>query len=128
VVAGDQPAQVVSGHLRPLGIPFDSDVVSVVAEASELVGNAARGNAAFLLHDDGADPDDAVAYLERWGLLPHNRAAKAVEFLTDPVWRAYGFCYIDGLRLCRRFVSGDPARFERLITEQLLPADLASAA
>ena len=28
--------------------------------------------------------DDVVAYVERWGLLPRARAAKAVEFLTDP--------------------------------------------
>jgi hypothetical protein len=27
--------------------------------------------------------------------------------------------------LCRRFVNGDPSRFERLISEQLVPADLA---
>jgi hypothetical protein len=50
-----------------------------------------------------------------------------VEFITDPTWRAYGFCYTEGLRLCRQFVGGDPARFERLITEQLLPSDLTAA-
>ena len=46
--------------------------------------------------------DDAVAYLERWGLLPRARAEKAVEFLTDPTWRAYISCYVEGLPLCRR--------------------------
>jgi hypothetical protein len=51
-----------------------------------------------------------------------------VEFQTDPVWRSYIFCYIDGLRLCRSYVDGDPVRFERLITEQLVPEDLAAAA
>ena len=86
-----------------------------------------RGNVALLLHVDGASEDDAIAYAERWGLLPRNRAAKVVQFQTDPTWRAYIFCYIDGLRLCRRFVDGDPARFERLITEALLPDDLAAA-
>jgi hypothetical protein len=30
--------------------------------------------------------------------------------------------------MCRAWVDGDPTRFERLITEQVLPADLASAA
>jgi hypothetical protein len=30
------------------------------------------------------------------------------------------------LPLCRRYVGGDPARFERLITEQLTPAQLDS--
>jgi hypothetical protein len=50
-----------------------------------------------------------------------------VQFLTDPTWRAYIHCYVDGLPLCRRFVGGDPARFERLISEQLVPADLEAA-
>jgi hypothetical protein len=52
------------------------------------------------------------------------RAAKAVQFLVDPTWRAYVFCYIEGLRLTRSYVGGDPARFERLITDQVVPSDL----
>ena len=51
-----------------------------------------------------------------------------MEFLTDPTWRAYIYCYVEGLPLCRRFVAGDPARFERLLSEQLIPADLAAGA
>ena len=82
--------------------------------------------AALLLHEDGAEVDDAVSYLERWSLLSQARASKAVEFLTDPTWRAYMTCYVEGLPLCRRFVAGDPAQFRRLITEQLTPGDLAS--
>jgi hypothetical protein len=127
VIVPDGRHQLVAEHLRPLGIPYDVEVATAVAEAGELLGNAVRGNVALLLHDDGASEDHAVAYAERWGLLPRNRAQKVVQFQTDPTWRAYIFCYIDGLRLCRRFVGGDPARFERLITESLLPDDLAAA-
>jgi hypothetical protein len=50
-----------------------------------------------------------------------------VEFLTDPTWRAYAFCYIEGVRRCRAYVGGDAARFERLITEQIVPSDLVAA-
>jgi hypothetical protein len=32
--------------------------------------------------------------------------------------------YTDGYDLCRDFVGGDPARFKRLLAEQLTPADL----
>jgi hypothetical protein len=46
--------------------------------------------------------------------------------MTDPTWRAYGHCYTEGLALCRAWVDGDPARFERLVTDQFLPADLAA--
>ena len=119
--------EVIASHLRPLGIRYDAEIAAAVSEASELLGNAVRGNVSFLLHVDGADVDDAIAYAERFALLPRNRAEKVVQFQTDPTWRAYVFCYIDGLRLCRSFVAGDPARFERLISEALLPSDLAAA-
>ena len=72
-------------------------------------------------------PDDAVAYAERWALLPPARAEKVVQFQTDPTWRAYIFCYVEGLPLCRSFIAGDPTRFERLLTEQLTPDQLDGA-
>ena len=50
-----------------------------------------------------------------------------MSFLTDATWRAYSHCYTEGLRLCRSYVAGDPSRFERLITEQMLPEDLVTA-
>jgi hypothetical protein len=123
VVMGRRPEATVAEHLRPLGLPYDEEVVARVAEAGEALGRV-RGNAALLLHEDGVDRDEAVAYVERWALLPRARAEKTVDFLTDPTWRAYMTCYVEGLPRCRRFVDGDAARFERLITEQLVPADL----
>ncbi len=123
VVAGERPEPMIGGHLRPLGIRYDADVIAEIATAGEVLA-AVRGNAALLLHEDRADADTAAAYLERWALLSPDRARKAVEFLTDPTWRAYITCYIEGVALCRRYVAGDPARFERLISEQLIPADL----
>jgi hypothetical protein len=127
VVFGRRPEPTVAEHLRPLGIRYDADVAAQVTQAAEVLGWV-RSNAAILLHEHGRSLDDTVAYLERWALLPPDRAAKAAQFLTDPTWRAYSHCYTEGLRLCRAFVDGDPARFGRLVTEQLLPADLAAAA
>ncbi len=125
VLLGDRPEPVLADHLRPLGVPYDAEVVAAVATAGETIA-AVRGNVALLLHEYGADQDEAVAYAERWALLAKPRAEKMVAFLTDPTWRAYISCYVEGLPLCRRFVAGDPARFERLLTEQLTPADLAA--
>ena len=123
VVLGPRPEPVVAGHLRPLGIRYDAEVIAAVSEAGEALG-AVRGNAAWRLHAEGADPDTVIDEVARWGLLPRARAVKAVEFLLHPTWRAYVTCYVEGLPLCRRFVAGDPARFARLVTEQLVPADL----
>ncbi|MGH9216990.1 MAG: DUF885 domain-containing protein [Acidimicrobiales bacterium] len=127
VVVGRRPESVVAEHLRPLGIRYDAEVAAAVAESAEAL-TWVRSNAAIYLHDGGWPVEDVVAYLERWALLPRNRAEKAASFLTDPTWRAYSHCYTEGLRLCRAYVDADPARFERLVTEQLLPADLAGAA
>jgi hypothetical protein len=126
VIVGRRPEPVLAEHLHPLGIRYDTDVVAEVAEASEALG-AVRGNAAILLHEQGRPAEEVVDYVARWAMMGRPRAEKAVEFLTDQTWRAYMFCYIEGLRRCRAFVGGDPARFSRLLSEQLIPADLDSA-
>ncbi|MEI7859138.1 MAG: hypothetical protein WCI26_04830 [Acidimicrobiales bacterium] len=124
VAWGRNPEARVAEHMAPLGIHYDAEVVAAVADAGEALG-AVRTNAAFRLHEDGADPDTVIDEVARWGLLPRDRAAKAVEFLTHPTWRAYLTCYVEGFPLCRAFTAGDPARFERLLAEQLTPSDLA---
>jgi hypothetical protein len=127
VVVGPRPEPFAAAHLRPLGISYDAEVVAAVAEAGEALG-AVRQNAALTLHEDGGSVDDAVDELERWALLPRKRAQQSVRFLTDPTWRAYISTYVEGLPRCRAFVGGDPDRFERLLTEQLIPDDLVAAA
>lgn len=123
---GPHHEPVLAEILRPLGIRYDTEVVAAVGAAAEAIGSV-RGNAALLVHDRGRPVDDAVAELERWGLQTRDRATKAMAFLTHPTWRAYIFCYVAGLPLCRGFVGGDPARFERLLSEQFVPADLVAA-
>jgi hypothetical protein len=123
VVLGTRPEAVEAEHLRPLGIPFDPDVVAVVRKAAEAL-DGVRANAAFRLWEDRADPDTVTDEVARWGLTTRARAAKQVEFLLHPTWRAYISCYVEGLPLCRAFVGGDPSRFARLVTEQLTPQDL----
>lgn len=123
VVMGPRPEPLLAEHLRALGIRYDADVAAAVTRVGEALGWV-RSNAAILLHEHQRSADDVIAYLERWALMPHDRATKAASFMTDPTWRAYSHCYTEGLKLCRAFVGNDPARFERLVTEQLLPADL----
>jgi hypothetical protein len=123
IVLGPRPEMVVVEHLRPLGISYDPDVVAVVRAAAEAL-DGVRANAAFRLWEDRADPETVIDETVRWGLTTRARAAKQVEFLQHPLWRAYISCYVEGLPLCRAFVAGDPVRFARLITEQLTPQDL----
>ena len=127
VVMGERPEPAVAGHLRPLGIRYDAEVAAAVAQSGEDLGWV-RANAAFLLHEDGAPADEVVDYMARWSLTTRERAEKSVAFLLDPTWRAYVTCYVEGFRLCRAYVGGDPGRFSRLISEQLVPADLSLSA
>ena len=122
---GPHHEPVLAELLHPLGIRYDTEVVAAVASAGEALA-AVRGNAALLLHDRGRPEEEAVGELVQWGLLSPERATKSLSFLTHPTWRAYIFCYVAGLPLCRGFVGGDPARFTRLLTEQFIPADLAA--
>ena len=126
VIVGERPEATIAEHFKPLGIAYDPDVVAAVSRAGEAL-NAVRGNVGWLLHEEGRPEDECVEYAMRWSLLPRARAEKMVQFMTDPTWRAYISCYVEGLPLCRAFVAGDPRRFERLLTEQLIPADLVAA-
>jgi hypothetical protein len=77
-----------------------------------------------MLYEDGASEDDGLEYLRHWALMSERRANQALRFITDPMWRSYVTTYADGYRVCRDWVGGDPARFKRLLTEQLTPGDL----
>jgi hypothetical protein len=90
--------------------------------------NTVRQNAAILLHDRGADPEDVVAYQQRWAMSSEEQARQRMRFLTDPLWRAYTSTYVEGDRLLRPWLAarspGTTAlqRFQRLLDEPLTPA------
>ncbi len=116
-------AEVLDG----IGPTFDPDLAEELEVASRPLG-AVRQNAAILLHDRGADPDEVVGYLQRWSLLGEDQARQRMRFLTDPLWRAYTSTYVEGERLLRPWLEtrepGTSAltRFQRLLDEPLTPA------
>lgn len=127
VMLGDDETRIVGEIVRSCGARHDDDVIDAAAALGEM-SSRVRGNLGILLHDEQMPIDEVIAYAERWLLVDHARAAKSVEFMTDPTWRAYISCYVEGLPLCRTFVGGDPARYRRLLAEQLIPQDLTPAA
>ena len=112
-----------------LGISYDGERAVQIAGALESLGSLSQ-DAALLLHDRGRPADEVVDSLRRWGLQPPQRARKSLEFLTDPLWRAYVSTYVEGERLLRRWLEARPAdqsrqlRFARLLDECLTPAEL----
>jgi hypothetical protein len=90
----------------------------------------ARLDALVLLHDRSADPDDVTAYLQHRMLVDEQRARQMMRFLMDPLWRAYTVTLVEGTRLVRDWLDARPPtqsvadRFQLLLREQFLPADL----
>jgi hypothetical protein len=123
ILLGDEVERVVAEHVEGTGVRYDPEVSQRVKEAIrpfDYVG----GNIALLVHTRGASEEEAIEYAIKWSLRSRKRTEQYVRFITDPLWRSYISTYSAGYDLCRDWVSGDPVRFKRLLTEQLTPADL----
>jgi hypothetical protein len=126
LLESDAGQALAAAVLREAGVELDLDHALAVREALEPCARA-DVNAALLLHERGADDADAQAYLERWELLSPPLAAHVVRFLREPTSRTYVLTYSAGQALCRSYVAGEPARFRRLLTEQVRVRDLLAA-
>jgi hypothetical protein len=127
LLAGDDLAPDLVEIFASAGVGFDpAQAQSIRAARQPLL--AVGHNAAIHIHEDGAGEEDARAYVERWALVPADRAQRTVAFVVDPTWRAYVTTYTEGLRLCRAFVGGEHASFRRLLTEQVRVGELIAAA
>jgi hypothetical protein len=127
LLLGDRLEELVERRLRDVGVEYDGARAGRIREARKGLA-AVPGNAALLLHEDGATEDEAFDYLVRWSLISAQRARAVLRFLTDPLWRSYITTYADGERVCGAWVGDDLSRFRRLLTEQLSPAGLAGVA
>ena len=112
-----------------LGLRFDGERAEALAAArADLAG--VRQDAALMLHDEGRDADDVVAFLKRWLLVDDTRARQMLRFLSSPLWRAYTSTYVEGYRLLRAWLDSRPdgvgltERFGRLLDEPLIPSSL----
>jgi len=134
-VPPDDEAAILAEVFRLAGLPNLGGAAEVRATAERQVAisralaavRGVAGNAALLLHADGAPREDVLAYLERRLLSTPERAAKRLEFISHPLWRTYVFVYFEGERLLRRWLemvpgAEQPARFRRLLLEQLTPS------
>jgi len=79
-----------------------------------------------MIFEDGTSLEDAQDYVQHWTLNTPEQAAQSIRFVTDPTWRAYTITYSAGRELCGAYVDGDPARFTRLLTEQVRVSELVS--
>ncbi|RCW40025.1 hypothetical protein DFQ14_113108 [Halopolyspora algeriensis] len=89
-----------------------------------------RQDAALMLHEQAADESEVTDYLQRWLLIPRERARRMVDFLAHPLWRAYTSTYVEGYRLLRSWLharmpaAAPEERYRRLLDEPLVPQSL----
>ena len=114
-----------------LKLGFDGALAERVAAVVQRLERS-RQDAALLLHDRGASEDEVVAFLQRWMLVPEQRARQSLRFLSHPLWRAYTSTYVEGYRLLSAWLDARPAgqpvgeRFVRLLDEPLTPGRIAA--
>jgi hypothetical protein len=119
---GDLAERVVAA-LGRRGLDYDARRSEAIAEARRSLRRVSV-DAALMIHEGGASVEEAEAYVQRWALSTPEQAAHSVSFVVDPTWRAYAITYSAGRELCEAWVGGEPARFVRLLTEQVRVVDL----
>lgn len=119
----DRTPEVFAALADAAGIDVDFARAAAVEAALETC-RWVEVNAAHMLYGDGKGEDEVRAYLERWALLDRELSAHAIRFLRGATARAYIICYAAGRELCEGYVDGDPARFRRLLSEQVRVGEL----
>jgi len=136
--AGAEPDLLEEVYARA-GLPVAEDRAAAHDAAERTVAlspprrrlTESRVNAALMRHADGVSHDEVLAFLEDVGRFAPEVAAKRLEFIEHPLWRTYVFVYHEGEALLRRWLEAvppteRPARFGRLLREQLSPSAIAA--
>jgi hypothetical protein len=102
-----------------------ADQLPVITEAMKALRRV-TGNAAIRYHNGRFSREQAIDYIQTYGLTSPARAEKSFSFLSHPLYRSYGFTYTEGYDLIDRQPDKGPV-FRRLLSEQVLPSQLASS-
>lgn len=123
VFEGDAATWAASEIYPMGGIMGEPEREQRIASAGRAL-RAVGANAALLLHHHGADPEEVMQYIMRYGLSTEREARQRLRFITSPQARAYVFTYHVGRDLLARWLAqGDRTeRFRTLLTEQVYPS------
>lgn len=124
IFPGDSDLVWLAGAVFPaLGLDADPAQAERIRAAEHALA-AVRGNAAFLLHEDGRPAGEVAAYIAHWSLRRPEEADHALKFLQSPLWRVYTFTYYYGHRLLQPLLAGPDrfAVFRALCTSSVYPA------
>lgn len=124
LVFGDDASEWLAREIFPLAkIDVDAALIPQINAASRDLSSL-NSNAALLLHENGADPEEVVQYIMRYGLRTEREARQNLRFISNSLWRPYVFTYHAGYDLLSRWLNlGDRReRFVTLLREQVYPS------
>ena len=122
---GGEAEDACAEILASAGHGYDVELSRAVRDVERRLAPM-EDNAAIMLHEEHADRETVRQYMRRWSVETDERVEKKLDFILHPVWRAYNAVYEAGHRAVAAWTGGEAARFRRLLTEQLTPADLLS--
>jgi len=128
IFPGDEAqAWLTDNILRQEGIEPDGSDFAAIHDVKTVLWGV-WSNAAFLA-DEGRPESEIGAYLTRWALLGEDEIAAFFKVLSAPGMNAYVLGYYHGWRILRPWLDapGRHDRVRRLLTEQILPADIEQA-
>ena len=86
------------------------------------------GEAARMLHGEGAGEAEVLDFIRTYAVASEERARQTLRFIRVPNMRSYIFTYSVGGDLVRRYVAKEGhAGFARLLTEPVTPGELRAA-
>lgn len=132
IFEGDEAERWIADELaHATGVRLDPEREHGIAQASKAL-RSVGANAALLLHDRNASENEVIAYLMRYGLEDEAHARHRLSFISDPLWRAYIFCYHAGRDLLAAWLANAPeernARIRTLMLEPITPRLIAAEA
>lgn len=85
-------------------------------------------NAAIKYHSGELTEEQTIDYCRTYGLVTEEHARQTFSFLAHPLYRVYVLTYTRGYELIEQAAHGGDKRplFKRLLTEEMLPSQLAT--
>lgn len=124
ILFADDGSDWLAREIFPLAnIDVDASLIPQINAAQRDLA-ALNSNAALLLHEGGAEPEEVVQYIMRYGLRTEREARQNLRFISNPLWRPYVFTYHAGYNLLSQWLElGDrQQRFVTLLREQVYPS------
>lgn len=120
---------VVAELLPQLGVEdVSADMLRDYADAARAL-RTISGNVAVNLHTGALTEAQAIEYIQTYGLVSAERARQSLTFIQHPLYRSYIFTYTSGYDLIAATPEeGRADLFKRLLTEQLIPTQVAAMA